>query len=59
LGYTGIWLGINASDIVQGIGMILIFCAGHWQKAFKKHKKKLAQGVKTGEVLSEYPSSGS
>jgi len=59
LGYTGIWLGINASDIVQGIGMIFIFRAGHWQEAFKKHKKKLAHGAKAGEVLSEYPSSGS
>ncbi len=59
LGYTGIWLGINASDIVQGIGMIFIFRAGHWQEAFKKHKKKLADGVKAGEVLSEYPSPGS
>jgi len=42
MGYVGIWLGINASDIVQGIGMVFAFQAGHWQKAFLKHKKKLA-----------------
>ncbi|HRR96293.1 MAG TPA: MATE family efflux transporter [Candidatus Ratteibacteria bacterium] len=41
LGYKGIWLGINASDIVQGIGMTMVFRSGHWKKAFARHKNKL------------------
>jgi putative MATE family efflux protein len=56
LGYSGIWLGINASDIVQGIGMVFVFRAGHWKEVFIKHKKKLAYRVKPSEVPSEYPS---
>jgi putative MATE family efflux protein len=59
LGYTGIWLGINASDIVQGIGMTFIFRAGHWKEAFIKHKKKLAYEVNLSEVPAEYSSTGS
>lgn len=59
LGYTGIWLGINASDIVQGIGMIFVFHAGHWQKAFLKHKKQLAYEGKISEPSREYPSPSS
>ena len=43
LGYKGIWLGINASDVVQGIGMIIVFNLGHWQKVFLEHKKKLSR----------------
>jgi len=43
LGYQGIWLGINASDVVQGIGMIIVFNLGHWQKVFIEHKKKLSR----------------
>ncbi|MCW1734464.1 MATE family efflux transporter [Anaerorudis cellulosivorans] len=43
LGYQGIWLGINASDIVQGLGMIVVFNSGHWQKVFIEHKKKLSR----------------
>ncbi|HPC36862.1 MAG TPA: MATE family efflux transporter [Candidatus Marinimicrobia bacterium] len=55
LGYTGVWLGINASDIVQGIGMIFVFNAGHWQKVFLKHKKKLAYGLEPSEIATELP----
>ncbi len=52
LGYQGIWLGINASDIVQGLGMIVVFNSGHWQKVFIEHKKKLSRhiDVDAGEV---------
>lgn len=59
LGYTGIWLGINASDITQGIGMIFVFRSGHWQEVFLKHKKKLVHRVEPTRVPTEYPSSGS
>ena len=45
LGYKGIWLGINASDVVQGIGMIFVFNSGHWQKVFIEHKKKLSRHI--------------
>ncbi len=41
MGYKGIWLGINASDIAQGVGMTLVFRSGHWKKVFVKHRKKL------------------
>lgn len=36
LGQTGIWMGINASDIAQGIGMALCFRAGRWQGRFRR-----------------------
>ena len=55
LGYKGVWLGINASDVVQGIGMILVFNAGHWQKVFLKHKKKLAYDLEPREIITELP----
>ena len=38
---SGIWLGINASDVVQGIGMIFVFRSGHWKKTYAKHREKL------------------
>jgi len=57
MGYVGIWLGINASDIVQGIGMVFAFQAGHWQKAFLKHKKKLAYSIEPAEIAGQLPAS--
>lgn len=53
MGYKGIWLGINASDIAQGIGMTLVFRLGHWKKAFSKHKKILQDenGTPTDSLL--------
>ncbi len=59
MGYKGIWLGINASDIVQGIGMILVFRTGRWRKAFVKHKKKLAREAGFFQASAECSSSGS
>ena len=41
IGATGIWLGINASDISQGILMIFVFQMGHWKTAHAKHREKL------------------
>lgn len=41
LGTSGIWLGINASDIIQGILMMLIFHLGYWKKIYLKHKEAL------------------
>lgn len=54
LGYKGIWLGINTSDIVQGIGMVIVFTSGHWIKVYKKHKKKLAYGMQPSEISQDY-----
>ena len=59
MGYKGIWLGINASDLVQGLGMIFIFQSGHWKETFIKHKKKMESEVNLTEVPAEYSSTGS
>ncbi|OYD14331.1 hypothetical protein CH330_08985 [candidate division WOR-3 bacterium JGI_Cruoil_03_51_56] len=58
MGSTGIWLGINASDITQGIGMALLFQVGYWQKVYAKHKvalrsKSLAVTTDTGPPPAE------
>ena len=37
LGIVGIWLGINASDIFQGLVMAFYFKQGYWQKRYRKH----------------------
>lgn len=42
-GIAGIWLGINASDIVQGAMMIWYFKRGYWQKRYHKHRAILEQ----------------
>jgi len=55
LGPTGIWLGINASDIVQGIGMALVFRTGRWKDVFVKHRGRLAREAGPGEVPPEPP----
>jgi putative MATE family efflux protein len=44
LGNNGIWLGINASDICQGLAMIWYFRKGLWQKRYHKHRAILEQG---------------
>lgn len=37
LGVNGIWIGINASDICQGLAMMWYFKSGFWQKRYYKH----------------------
>jgi len=41
LGINGIWLGINISDVCQGIAMLLYFKKGFWQKKYYKHRSIL------------------
>ncbi|MFH1645248.1 MAG: MATE family efflux transporter [Candidatus Omnitrophota bacterium] len=41
LGANGIWLGINASDICQGLVVIWYFNRGYWQKRYYKHRSIL------------------
>ncbi len=53
MGYKGIWLGINASDIVQGIGMIFFFSTGRWKEVYVKHKIKLRSQGEPVEVTAE------
>ena len=43
MGPTGIWLGLNGSDVAQGLGMILLFKSGHWKKVYTRHREKLEQ----------------
>jgi len=43
LGTNGIWLGINASDICQGLAMMWYFKRGFWQKRYYKHRAILEQ----------------
>jgi putative MATE family efflux protein len=45
LGPAGIWLGINSSDIVQGVGMAFAFQTGHWQKVYAGHKEALERSA--------------
>ncbi len=44
LGTNGIWLGINASDICQGLAMLYYFERGYWQRRYHKHRAILEQG---------------
>ncbi len=48
LGINGIWLGINISDICQGIAMIWYFEKRLWQKKYYKHRSLLEAEMKTG-----------
>lgn len=41
LGPIGIWLGINSSDIIQGIGMAWAFQRGGWKKTYARHRDTL------------------
>ena len=43
LGTAGIWIGINASDICQGLAMIWYFKGGLWQKRYHKHRAILEE----------------
>ncbi len=43
-GIIGVWLGINASDILQGLAMLWYFKKGYWQKRYHKHRVILEQG---------------
>jgi len=43
LGYIGIWMGINASDICQGLVMVWYYKRGFWQKQYLKHRNILDQ----------------
>ena len=44
LGANGIWLGVNVSDIFQGLAMMWYFKRGSWQKRYHKHRAILEQG---------------
>jgi len=54
---SGIWLGINASDIAQGLGMVFLFRSGHWKKVYAKHREKLEQQPIRTTRKAEIPSS--
>ena len=45
LGTNGIWLGINVSDVFQGVAMFWYFRKGLWQKRYQKHREVLEQAV--------------
>lgn len=45
LGTTGIWLGINASDISQGLLMVVLFQTGIWRRAYERHQAALGKAV--------------
>jgi putative MATE family efflux protein len=57
MGSSGIWLGINASDIAQGLGMVFLFRSGHWKKVYAKHREKLEQLPIRTTRKAEMPSS--
>jgi putative MATE family efflux protein len=57
MGSSGIWLGINASDIAQGLGMVFLFKSGHWKKVYAKHREKLEQQPIRATRKVEIPSS--
>jgi len=44
MGNNGIWLGINASDICQGLAMMWYFKHGFWQKRYYVHRAFLEGG---------------
>jgi putative MATE family efflux protein len=56
MGSSGIWLGINASDIAQGLGMVFLFRSGHWKKVYAKHREKLEQQPIRTTRKAEIPS---
>lgn len=58
MGQSGIWLGINASDIVQGIGMIFVFRSRHWVKVHKRNRRKMEKKPLTLSSDAGLPSSG-
>jgi Na+-driven multidrug efflux pump len=45
MGTNGIWLGVNASDILQGLIMIWYFRKGFWKKRYHAHRSVLEQGL--------------
>jgi putative MATE family efflux protein len=42
-GINGIWVGINISDIFQGLLMIWYFKKGYWKDCYKRHRAVLEQ----------------
>jgi len=56
MGSSGIWLGLNASDIAQGLGMVFLFKSGHWKKVYAKHREKLEQQPSKNIIKAEIPS---
>jgi len=38
---TGIWLGINLSDMATGTGTAVLFNSGRWKKIYAKHRRVL------------------
>lgn len=47
MGATGIWLGINLSDIATGAGTALCFHSGRWKKVYGKHRRLLERKTLT------------
>lgn len=45
LGNNGIWLGINASDIGQGLALMWYFRQGFWQKRYRAHRAVLEESA--------------
>lgn len=43
MGPTGIWLGINSSDVAQGLAMVWYFKRGFWQKRYYQHRAILEE----------------
>jgi len=58
MGSFGIWLGINASDIAQGLGMVFLFKSGYWKKVYAKHQEKLEGKSIATTTEAGLPSSG-
>jgi putative MATE family efflux protein len=44
LGSNGIWLGLGAADICQGMAMVWYFKRGLWQKRYNKNRATLEKG---------------
>jgi len=58
MGQEGIWVGINGSDIVQGLGMVFIFRSGCWMTMHNRHRGRM--GLEPLEMTTDagLPSSG-
>jgi putative MATE family efflux protein len=59
LGTNGIWLGINASDVGQGLAMGWYFKGGFWQKRYDKHRAILEEKSFTKESQGQTLRQGS
>jgi len=43
LGTNGIWLGVNVSDVFQGLAMSLYFRGGYWRTRYHRHRAMLEE----------------